>query len=172
MKNLVLFISVLIFISCNKNDLPQEYWGESSAEKNNLCWSGYPVAGVSNINDKLYVESNVYSKEKYHRELLCIFKIPCSIGKFRINDTEVRDIDNITGADYITSVEDGDVMGDAYKISPTDSLSWIEITKIDDDEIWGNFDITFVRDTFFTISAPDIPDTIIFKNGTFHTKIL
>ena len=176
MKKYIIYaiFSFLVFtISCNKekNEI-DEYWGEAGAYKNGIEWTCLPLAGISNINDKLFISCNTYSDEGYHREELLLFKIPLNEGEYDVERTEERDEDDKVGAKFFTSVDDGDVTGDIYYISESDSLSIIAITKIEGKEVWGTFNLILFRDTTRAIQYPDVPDTLIFTDGQFHTKIL
>lgn len=176
MKNVIILILIplLVFsLSCNKEEIElDEYWGEASATKNGSDWMPLPHAGISNINGKLFVSCNTYSGEGYHRELLHLFKIPLIEGNYKIERTEVRDEDDKIGAKFFTSVDDGDVTGDIYYISDADSLNSVSITKIEGDEVWGAFNLTMYRDTTRAVQHPNVPDTLVFTDGKFHTKIL
>lgn len=173
MNNYTIIFLLVFVISCYGEKIEiDEHWGEASATKNDIHWVSLPSAGISNINEKLFISCNTYSNEGFHRELLLLFKIPLVEGMYNVERTEEREENDKIGAKLITSIDDGDVTGDVYYISELDSLSTISITKIEDKEIWGTFNLTLFRDTTRAIQHPNVPDSLIFNNGEFHTKII
>ena len=169
--NLIFLLFLIFTISCVKQrGIIQEYWGEASASKNNTEWNSFPSGRINSIHNKLSVSCNTYSDEGYHREDLLLFKIPLSEGTYKVEKTRSREEDGKTGAIFFTSTDDGDVTGDIYDISESDSTSTISITKIEGEEIWGTFDLILYRDT--TRAYKGNPDILEFRNGMFHTKIL
>ncbi len=168
MKNSITYtvaFLMLFAISCNKEKIEiDEYWGEASATKNDTHWTSYPSGGISNLDDRLFVSCNTYSKEGYHREQLLMYSIPMEVNDYVISKSLAK-------VKYYTLTDDGDVIGDKYYISELDSLSTISITEIDGEEVWGTFSLTLYRDTS-RVHDPGVPDTLIFTDGEFHTKIL
>jgi hypothetical protein len=159
------FSLLFLSISCNKEKIKiDEYWGEATATKNGVHWNSYPSGGISNLDDRLFVSCNTYSKEGYHREQLLMYSIPIEINDYIITKSPAK-------VKFYTSTDDGDVTGDIYNISDSDSLSLVSITRIEGKEVWGTFSLTLYRDTS-RVHDPGVPDTLIFTDGEFHTKIL
>jgi hypothetical protein len=175
MKNLFSFFLIgllILFFSCGKEKIKIDpHWGKANAMKNGAAWHSLPSAGISNLDGKLFISCNTYTKEGYHRELLHLFKLPLAEGSYKVDSTSVRDDNHQVGAVFITSTDDGDVMGDIYHISTLDSLNEISIIRITGKEIRGTFRLTMFRDIRRAPSRPDIPDTLRFEDGKFHTKI-
>lgn len=152
--------------------LPDVYWGEVTAEKNGEEWE----ANIYGVIDKPYKQGidiiiRRHNEKGFLREDLFFFKIPDKLGKYPIEITDVRTIDNLTGANYGTSLDDGDVAGDFFELMTGQSDNFIEIDKKEGKEIWGNFQVSFIKDLKYGESDPSAPDTIVFKSGKFHTKI-
>ena len=175
MKNITTYtIAMVLFLlaGCNKEQAPRdEHWGGLAANINGKNWYSLAFAGINYNDGKLYINSDTYSKEGFLRESLLIYKIPLQVGQYRIWKTGRSDYNDKTGALFITSVDDGDVGGDFYFVMESDTLSSVTITKIDEKEVWGVFNLTLIRDTTSAVQY-GAPDTLIMKNGEFHTKIL
>ncbi len=172
MKNNIIFTAILLVVfsvSCKRERFEaNKYWGEASAIKNGSYWESYPSAGSSDSNEKFFVSLNTYGQKELHRDELVISKIPFYTGTYNIRKNNNGKVD----ATLFTSLYGGDLGGYIYLLSESDSLSLVTITKIEDDEIWGTFDITLLRDTTQGEESIDFPDTLIFTEGKFHTKIL
>ena len=56
------------------------------------------------------------------------------------------EIDSITGAISQIFIDDGHVLGDTYYINlGDDTEEYIEITRIEGDQIWGKFQLSMYR---------------------------
>lgn len=176
MKNLN-FIIMILFIglpSCKKETLstiPDIYWGEVSATKNGESWTGKVYAGRIRIESYgFFVTVDVYNGQEFMRERLILSKIPYleQANTIHLVDTVLTD------ASYGTLVDDGDVVGDIYKVIEGESDNFVTITSYNEEtkEVKGNFQVTFVFDETDTKSDPTAPDTIRFTSGEFHTKII
>ncbi len=177
MKNnitLATILLILFLISCKRENFePDKYWGEASAIKNGSYWESFPSAGSSDSNEKFFVSFNTYGQQELHREELVISKIPLAIGTYNIKKTDSEMTDDKVVATLFISLYGGDVGGYFYNLSESaDSLNSITVTKIKKDEIWGTFEVTLLRDTTQGKESIDFPDTLIFTDGKFHTKIL
>ena len=177
MKYLFLFFTSLVaslVSSCNKQDDPLDkfYWGEVTALKNGSAWEGRPRCLI----DKPYEQGidfifEMFNEQKFHRDNLFFFKIPNNIGNYQLSITEIRDIDSLQGATYHTSIDDG-TSGDSYNLLNGIVDNQIIIDRKEGDELWGTFQAAFVKDTTYMPEDPLSPDTVIFTNGRFHTKLL
>ncbi|MBX2892148.1 MAG: hypothetical protein KF734_14570 [Saprospiraceae bacterium] len=167
----LIFISLIIFVfSCSKEESNDYYWGTASAKFNGDSWLAQPRASVN----KPYMQGidiviERQGKGGYVKEILFLYKLPSTTGKYPLSDTEVRDIDSLIGAKFFT-MDDVDVLGDVYRLHKGGTDNYLEITKIEGDQIWAEFQLAFVRQIVGTVSS--YPDTIILSNGKIHTKIV
>jgi hypothetical protein len=91
-------------------------------------------------------------------------------GTYEIDSTSVRDIDDLHGAIYYTLQDDG-TAGESYDILEGIVENRLKITQKRGDEIWGEFQVAFAKDLRYGEQDPTVPDTVVFTNGVFHTKI-
>ena len=159
-----------IFFSCAKEEPSGYYWGITNAQFNGDAWEAQLYA----IENKPYNQGidfimHKFSKQGILLEILHFYKIPPQIGKYPFADTEVRDIDSLVGARFRT-VLDGDVTGDTYSLLEGVVNNYVEITKIEGDQVWADFQVAFVKGS--SNNSPEYPDTIVFKNGKIHTRIV
>ena len=172
---LSLFIG-LLFLSCEKEKIqtvaePSPYWGNIIALQNGRLWIADLFAVKNNIHGNgLEIISNKFNGGNIRKESLDFTKIPFTLGTYPVVNTDARDDDGLVGAGFWHV--DHDVIYSSYKILESDSSSFITLTSYDtiSQEIRGHFDLTFIKDQ----ANPefDFPDTIRFRNGVFHTKIL
>lgn len=169
------FVIILTIVSCKKDQYdPSLHWGTVSGEKNGIHWEAQLYAGVNKPYEQgIDILIEKYNSNGYKREELYIFKIPSKIQKKSLTDTDVRSIDTLASALYGTLQDDGDVGGDSYYLILNDTIEdYIEITQINGDEIKGKFQMSFYKDLRYGEADPSTPDTIVFKNGQFHTRIV
>lgn len=171
---LIIVIGVSLSNSCKKNNDPLDkfYWGEVTALKNGAEWEGRPRCLI----DKPYGQGidiifDMFNENNFLRDDIFIYKIRDEVGTYALSITEIRDIDSLHGAEYFTLIDDG-TGGDSYDLLEGVIENKITIVKKDGEEFWGTFQIAFARDTTFLSEDPSSPDTVIFTNGQFHTKIL
>jgi len=166
MKKVILF-ALLLVTACNKND-ESWYWGEVSAFKNGDCWTAEIYAGYNKpYSQGIDIIVDRFNEKGFHREGIFIYKVPEQVGRYKLEHTEVREFDGLVGSKYYKSIDDGDVAGGTYTLLLNDSISdFVEITEIDGREIRGNFQMSFVNNN----SIP--PDTIVFLDGKFHTRLV
>ncbi|MCC7464724.1 MAG: hypothetical protein IT261_00555 [Saprospiraceae bacterium] len=167
----MLFLASVSLISCSKEDSNDYYWGTASAQLNEDSWQPEPRA----VTNKPYGQGIDFSLGRFNgnglkKEALFIYKIPPQVGRHPISQTDLRDIDSLSGARLFTLI-DGDVLGDVYHPleGPTDN--YLEITKIDGDEIWAEFQIAFVQVSVGSVDT-NYPDTIRLTQGKIHTRII
>ncbi|MDO6389558.1 hypothetical protein Q4E40_05435 [Pontibacter sp. BT731] len=79
----------------------------------------------------------------------------------------------MTGSSYSTLVDDGDVLGDIFKVYGKAVDNYVTITSFNEKtrEVKGEFQVTLVFDQLDNRNDPTAPDTIRFTNERFHTKI-
>jgi hypothetical protein len=170
MKQIFVFAALAAcLVSCSKDWVPEPgiYWGKVSAKQGGADWGNSYIYGAKNRPNGigLTIKMNRFSKEGFLRESMWIYKIPDSIGHYRLSRTSPWAIDTLTGAGFAFFIDDGDVPdGPTYQLMETGHENYLEITRKKGDEVWGRFQIAFV------IDSP--PDTIIFTEGSFHTKII
>ena len=144
-----------------------------SAERDGLAWSPEIIAYRNKpYGQGIDVEIERYTTRGFRRETLLFFKVPDVVGVSPLAHTTSRIIDSLTGAFYATSLDDGDVLGDVYQLLDTDFIDdYVELERIEGDEVWGSFQVTFERDPFFPVVDSSGPDTLVFRRGTFHTRV-
>lgn len=179
MKNTLLSLFVLsIFLSnsCSKEDpLDKYYWGEATATKNGMAssWSARPRCVVNKpYNQGMDIIMDVFNSQGFKRENLFFYKIPNEVGNYDITKSSLHTVDSTHGASYGTLIDDGDVAGDSYYLIQGIVENKLTIDKKKGNEIWGTFQAAFVKDKTYLPQDPTAPDTVIFTNGKFHTKLL
>ena len=173
MKTFLLIGATIIsgFFSCTKEKSDDTYWGEVTAQKNSELWSGK----IRCLNNKPYnqgidIDIDVYNSKNVRSENLFFFKYPNAEGTYLIDSTGVRIIDSLHGAVYHTLQDDG-TAGDSYYIIEGIVDNWLKITKKEEDELWGEFQVAFVKDLKYGEQDPAAPDTVIFTKGNLHTRL-
>ncbi|HAD13735.1 MAG TPA: hypothetical protein DCF33_15015 [Saprospirales bacterium] len=167
----MLFLVSVSLISCSKEEPNDYYWGTASAQLNGSSWQPEPRA----TTNKPYGQGIDFSLGRFldnglKKEALSIYKIPPQVGRHPISQTEVRDIDSLSGAKLFTLI-DGDVLGDVYHPLEGSTDNYLEITKMEGDEIWAEFQIAFVRVSVGSVDN-NYPDTIRLTQGKIHTRII
>lgn len=179
MKYFMIFLIPLTILQSCKEDpsiIPDIYWGEASAIKNGEPWSGRIYAQPNEPYGYGFdISIDVFNNQEFLREVLHIAKIPYNMSKTKIDTLDIRVDVTLTAASYSSLVDDGDVLGDLFKVYEGEEENYIIITEYNEEtgEIRGEFEVAFVFDEgpLGTRSDPTVPDTIRFTNGTFHTKI-
>ena len=167
------YIMIIFCNSCKKEEdiIMNPYWGEISASINSQKWKNgqiYAISNVQGIGFSIIVD--VYDKFDFLREHLIIYKIPKIEGIYPILKSYSQDTTAKTGALYATLQDDGDVLGDVYRLVATED-NYIEVASISGDEVEGAFQVTFAIDDSRAKVFPLAPDTIRFTNGFFHTRL-
>ena len=164
-------IGFTLLLACSKDQSEDYYWGTTTAEFDQNTWEAKPYSMV-NAPYKQGIDFLIhkFNKQGFQTENLFIYKVPEQIGRYPITKTEVRDIDSLVGAQFFTLLDGGDVLGDSYSLLDGVVENFIEITKIKDDQIWADFQVAFVRNG--TNNSPSYPDTIVFTNGSIHTRLV
>ncbi len=169
---------VFICFSCSKDQVGVSYyWGEASALRNGEHWEpkAYLFSRVQDIGPGYFeVTLNWFHPVNgFLREGIGLSKIDVT----RLHDTIVVDnsyfLDVETGTStgfYGTVLDHGDVGGDIYMVLESEE-NFLIVTdwNAENEEIWGVFQVTFVF-AEEKHETPDIPDTLRFTNGVFHTK--
>ncbi len=175
--SICLLTAMIIFTACDKKTdvepvLAEDYWGGASAEKDGEAWIAYPACWINLIDKKnIVIEIDSFAKGQrlyYLKESLVIDKIPPMSGTYQVEKSFV----DTAGTNAHFSYWNYDELLGIYNILESDSAtnrvtlaSYDTLTK----EIKGSFNLTFLAQTR---SFPEAPDTVRFKNGTFHGKVV
>ncbi|MBL7828993.1 MAG: hypothetical protein JNJ57_20330 [Saprospiraceae bacterium] len=167
-KILLPLLAVIVFVFCKKDDY---YWGTVTCQKNGVPWPGHIRATISTISDyKINIVMNTLDEEGNELETLVFFKVPMLKGKYSLSYTiNQPPDDSLIGCDYANGYLDQ--LYDSYLLAQQDSSSYLEITEYNDkkQEIKGRFNLIVWPDIKGSLNAPD---SIVFANGEFHTKII
>ena len=174
MRKLIAVLLVGFFGCQDTLDLPDSYWGEATAEIDGQVRKYAPYAVINSfIPDRINFNFDRFDNDRIHRQALYIYKVPIEVGVYPLVNTGSRDIDEQTGGVYDLLVGDGHVLGDTYYINLGDDTGeYIEITRIEGDQIWGKFQLSMYRRNKDLGPSPyGEPDYITFTNGEFHTRL-
>lgn len=172
-KLIQLILISIILASCQKDEAISPfvwpYWGDASALKNGVIWEPKVIALRDERDTLIYgIALDLYNRSDFLRNSLMIWGLKKEEkGLFKISSDSIPEI---ISTFYATSLEDGDVTGDIFKLDKTKDNT-VEITEISGNEIKGKFNVTLIRDT----SRPkylESSDTLRFTDGTFHTRII
>ncbi|MCE6990618.1 hypothetical protein [Dyadobacter sp. CY323] len=191
MNRIVLFIILLVVnIGCNLqyDARPKNpSWGFLTTKMNGQDWNktyrnGYQVvqglistgavgSAMPCKGEFYYINSELYTDRGEVRQHLSLIKVPIVKGKYKVTpyiNGHCSDSDPVYGILY---TQFGDVMDDQYNILTSES-NFLQIDSYDDKskEIKGTFQLTFVLER--AGSGQTLPDTIRFREGKFHTKIM
>jgi len=171
-KTCAAFLTItLAFLSCEKEN-ESLYWGEVSAVKNDIKWAGKIKAVKSKFADsKVEITIKTFDEQNVSLETLGFYKVPSKVGRYELSRTfNQPPDDSLVGALYANGYDDE--VYDFYEIAEDDSTSYLEITDYNEKtaEIKGNFNLILWRDTTLP-GAWNAPDSIVFSNGVFHTRI-
>lgn len=171
----IIILGLVVFSACKKsNEKPELYWGSVSAIKNGVAWEAEIYAGENKpYNQGIDIIVDKFNIKRFRRERVGLFKIPKVIGIYPLVQTDVRIIDSLTGASYHTLQDDGDAGGDSYYLFKNDQFeNLVELTEIKGKEIKGTFQVSFIKDLRYGAADPSAPDTVVFKEGRFHTRLV
>ena len=165
---------VLLLAACSKEPAPEPpagpWWGETRALENNQIWQGKPYAVVSkDYPTRVLIAMDSVSNGYYVTKGLNFYRIPLRVGTYPVLDNPPQIRDSVERAKYYYL--DYDVLYGVYKVLESDTTNAITISSYDSvsREIKGSFNVTFVPEH---LPYPGAPDTIRFRNGQFHTKII
>ena len=171
MRPIMLFCCLCLccIVACKKDNGEPNYWGEMSVLKNGDLWSGKIIATKHTFSsEKMNISIETFTKEGLHLDNLYFFKIPKRSARYKLNySINQPPDDSLVGARYFHGYDD--LLYDVYDIANNDSTSYLEITQYDKrkGELCGKFDLTLHR----TLTGSTGPDSLVFTNGTFHTRI-
>ncbi|MCE6990616.1 hypothetical protein [Dyadobacter sp. CY323] len=193
MSRIICFIVLLVAsMSCNLqyDARPRNpSWGFFTTKMNGQEWNktyrnGYQVvqgltasgaAGSAMPCKREYyiINAELYTSEGYIRQNLYLKKVPIVKGKYKVIPyimDHCNESDPVYGILY-TWIDDGCVIGDEYKILESEN-NFLQIESYNEKskEIKGTFQLTFVLER--EGSDHTLPDTLRFREGKFHTKIM
>lgn len=161
---------MLLCFSCKKDKSADPYWGDAMALLNGNIWTPKIYAGANEpYQQGIDILMNKYNDQDFLRQTLFLYKIPKQVGKYPLVENDIRVIDSLTGAEFYTSLEDGDILGDTFILLDNIVDNYVQIDKIEGDQLWGTFQMALIRDG--QKSDLSVPDTIIITGGEFHTRI-
>jgi len=172
-KNISCTIVLMILISCQKEEsfspFVWPYWGEATALKNGSVWTPKVIGlQIENDTSTYSLQLDLYNSADIWRNALTIWGLKKNeLGSFKITSDSIPEI---ISCFYTTILEDGDVLGDVFKLDKSVE-NFIDVTEINGSEIKGKFNVTLIRDT----SRPnylETSDTLRFTDGQFHTRII
>ena len=172
MKSILLFccLGLCSIVACKKDNGKRDYWGEVSVLKNGELWNSKIIALQHTFSkEKVDITIKKSTEEDINIDNLLLFKIPKASGIYKLSySINQPPDDSLVGARYFNVYED--VLFDIYDVATNDSTSYLEITEYNDrkDEFRGKFHLTLYRTLKGSIN---VPDTLIFTEGTFHTRI-
>lgn len=169
LKSIVLLIAITVISSCQKDK--DGYWGTISVQKNGASWVADIQASKSNVSDsKCNIIITTSDEKGVPLESLVFYSIPKAIGRYHLSDQYSQLANDTLVWSYYANGYD-DQLFDSYLLSPQDSTSYIEITDYNSKkkEILGKFNLVVWPDIKGSWNAPD---SIVFADGVFHTKIL
>lgn len=163
-------------------------WGYLTAEMNGADWSktysnAYQVThgAVSYLDEPQGVfyglVSVLYNEAGANRQELLFQKIPFfpQTGRHKLiscNPFVGCESSQEPQVGLHTSLSDGDVLGDSYyTVDSEDNYIQIDNYNEKNKEIKGSFQLTLAN-ARIPRSSNALPDTLRFRNGRFHTKII
>ena len=172
MKNVFYFAFISFLLACGRDpekpSLPNDYWGEASAERNGKPWTTNPACWIDrNDNTNIVVQLDSFIDNYYLKESLIILGIPPSLGTYSVHKlTVAKDLNSSL------SMWDADLPIGGYSLLESDSNNnQVTLSSYDtlSKEIKGTFNLTYI---FVSKPFPNYPDTLRFRNGRFHGKII
>jgi hypothetical protein len=178
MIRLIFLLSIILFsTSCKEDDAsPDIYTGEASALKNGEDWIAVAyfdlISKPAIANPPTYfLRADVFNKAGFWREAFNIRQFESNFSKQKIvlNSQNEK---GLISCDYSTFIDDGDVVGDIYKLDATATNNFIQITNYSSSkaEVEGVFNVSLIlsRDDGEG-DAP--PEKLEFTNGKFRVKV-
>ena len=158
-----------LFFACCKKD-GNEYWGNISALKNGSPWEGKIRAEqtiFSSVKAEIFIET--FDKDGVLTETLFFYKVPKKVGTYHLSQTiNSPPDDSLTGCFYTNGYKDE--LFDIYDLVFSDSTSYLEITEYNEEkgELRGKFNLILWPSIPGSWNAPD---SLVFSDGVFHTRI-
>ncbi len=148
-KQLNLFVLILGFMACNKDDgLNPVAIGKATALKNGIDWSANVSYFVKNVpfNIGFDIGLVVYNSEGHPRESLSFYRFKNHFEPQTIYLTNSQIENDSIGMFYTTLIDDGDVVGDIYSLDTITSNNFIQLTSYNSSraEIKGIFNVSLI----------------------------
>lgn len=170
---LLLILIIIISTSCGKDENSESeiYNGFAMAKINEEEFNLKPAM-------KFFPDHNAYGltiayhiNENVVRKQLIFAYIAGETSRQLVRALDSNRKDTLQ-ASYSTRLQDGDVLGNIYKVNELDNIEdYIELTEFNEStgEVIGEFQASFYVDTsaIFDLSSPD---TITITDGYFETK--
>ncbi len=181
-RSIPLLLLAISLFTCKKEEPQPRYKGVASAIKNGQPWSAYSGAGqTSTVGSRsgscaafntLEIGIGTYSKEGFRREDMLFNKIPTGPGTYPLQQFQPCWVDSLPGVWYTTVTDDGDVVGDVYKVVESEN-NFVTVAGVDQrtKEITGTFQVTLAV-ARYPKTHPSVPDTLRFTEGSFRAKIM
>ena len=176
MKSLFLYILIFMTLfSCfgkkeEEPPLPENHWGEASAQVNGAFWEAYPICRTDIFDKKsLSIKLDSFINGNYLVESLNLIYVPPVTGVYKAHKLVTA-----TSAQQkpysVLTMWDYDLPLGQYDLMAGDTTNWVSLDSYDTitKEISGRFELTFV-----VTKRPyaNYPDTIRFRNGTYHGRL-
>ena len=181
---LLSFFYLFSAIGCKDDDSKEDMnvipgWGSSSASINNEQWDGIPQLNSYVTHPDLYSFSvRKYSGEGFLRSELDINAVKydqlISDKKIKLQKINYQIFLDTISVGFYTFRSDGDVVTGVYTVIENDTIEdYVQFFDFDNitKEVSGIFQASFVVAEGFNSSQSGYGDTIIIKDGVFHTKI-
>lgn len=179
MRYFILVFFIVLIGACKKEpaSLPDDgmypYIGTVTMKVNE---EEFPFLPVIVNNYRLSGHADIafisFSEEGFERKSLSFSAIPINTEKHSLVKSNNQTVE-IGEASYGTSLSDGDVAGNNYKLNDSDSIEdYFQFTSINEDtkEVRGIFQASFLVNKA-TAFDPSSPDTIIITDGVFETVL-
>lgn len=175
-------------LGCSKSTPDPAFSGDTKATLNGQAWGGFSTAwknpgdscGINTVN--LSIQNKLpYPRARLQAPALCagycgdqsltFSRLPLAVGIYTISTHQpCPAATNRVGASFTTLIG-GDVIRNQYQPDSTKNGT-IRITRYDPQsgEIEGTFDVSFVRDNRYQTTS-DAAELVIFRNGSFNTKV-
>jgi hypothetical protein len=174
---ILIIICQLLFTTCKKTEEDQFDFGDVKVLVNGQIYEGETFNSCCDGQNKLIFTFGQQKIKKLSKDFSFAsdhYEVRAEkiFGKQIIKNCDTfRDTACHSSADLFTNIDDGDVIGDVFKINESAiAENYIEITQEANDfkEIWGNFRMELIRKQKDPNSP--YPDTLHFTNGEFHLK--
>ncbi len=170
---LIFLLSIILFTtSCKEDDAsPDKYTGEASALKNGQEWVAQSF--LDQVTDSTHIfRGNVYNNQGFRRECFDIRHFRSVFHKQQIVTVDRLNEFGLISTDYNTVLDDGDVLGDIYKLDKTASNNFIQITNYSSSkaEVEGVFNVTMILSRASNDGGTP-PEKLEFTNGKFRVKV-
>lgn len=176
MKNTTLLLAVILTIFSCKKETPKEpfplFFGEVTTLVNETEWEMKPFVQISQFSeDAIYFHLRTYLDDNYNyiTSSMYVQSVPLSIGSHTLNRNSLEYTQPF--ARYHLLEHDYPLR--EYALAEGDFTNQISITDYDEETqaIEGTFQMTFIVIPEDSLLNTNFPDTIVFKNGHFTSKV-